>query len=433
MKQRNLLIILLMLVFATSCSTSRNGVHRRGRPDNAALGIQHQRDNADIGDGARRQRPPTWQQQLSVRLDSLLLDSLFSTIQAGVCVYDLTDDAMIYARGATQRLRPASTEKMVTAVAALDLLGPQYCFETRVYAAGSIKDGRLNGDLWFVGGMDPLFGRVDLNELCKAVRQSGIKHIDGRVMLDLTKKDEDKWGWGWCWDDDNPSLKPLLIDGKDVFADVVAEALKKSGIQLKSSRQAILSGQLPATASLLATRSRPLPAVLEPMMKQSNNLCAESVFYQMGTTRKSIVSTINDVISRAYAEVKPSPTLLPSAADLTQIADGSGLSLYNYQTPQTFIALLRHAAINQDIFSALWASLPIAAVDGTLRNRMASTPAANNVRAKTGTVTGVSTLVGYCTRLSNNHMLAFAIMTQGVQRGADGRRYQDSVCTLLCE
>lgn len=64
---------------------------------------------------------------------------------------------------------------------------------------------------------------------------------------------------------------------------------------------------------------------------------------------------------------------------------------------------------------------------------MAETPAAFNVRAKTGTVTAVSTLVGYATQRSTNHLIAFAIMNQGVRRSADGRTFQDKVCALISE
>lgn len=64
---------------------------------------------------------------------------------------------------------------------------------------------------------------------------------------------------------------------------------------------------------------------------------------------------------------------------------------------------------------------------------MAGTPAAANVRAKTGSVTAVSTLVGYTTQRSTGHLIAFAIMNQGVQRMADGRALQDKICILLSE
>ena len=116
------------------------------------------------------------------------------------------------------------------------------------------------------------------------------------------------------------------------------------------------------------------------------------------------------------------------------VADGSGLSLYNYQTPETFTRLLTYAAARQDsIYLPLLEALPIAGVDGTLEKRMKDTPAAANVRAKTGSVSAVSTLVGYTTQRSTGHVFAFAILNNGLPRMAEGRTLQDKICVLLSE
>jgi D-alanyl-D-alanine carboxypeptidase/D-alanyl-D-alanine-endopeptidase (penicillin-binding protein 4) len=115
-----------------------------------------------------------------------------------------------------------------------------------------------------------------------------------------------------------------------------------------------------------------------------------------------------------------------------KFADGSGLSLYNYVTAELMVGLLRYAWQKQDIYTRLLASLPIAGVDGTLEKRMQNTVAQGNVRAKTGTLTGISSLAGYCTA-SNGHRLAFCIINQGIMRMADGRGFQDRVCRALCE
>ena len=63
---------------------------------------------------------------------------------------------------------------------------------------------------------------------------------------------------------------------------------------------------------------------------------------------------------------------------------------------------------------------------------MVGTSAQGNVRAKTGTVTAVSALAGYCTA-PNGHRLAFSIINQGVRRTSDGRNFQDRVCIALCQ
>ena len=89
------------------------------------------------------------------------------------------------------------------------------------------------------------------------------------------------------------------------------------------------------------------------------------------------------------------------------IADGSGLSLYNYVSPELEVAFLRYAYANDNIYPHLITAMPIAGVDGTLEKRMRSGYAHGNVKAKTGTVTGVSALTGYCTA-ANGHLLCFS-------------------------
>jgi len=115
-----------------------------------------------------------------------------------------------------------------------------------------------------------------------------------------------------------------------------------------------------------------------------------------------------------------------------RIADGSGLSLYNYVSAELETMMLRYARRNDNIYEHLNRSLPIAGVDGTLQNRMKNTAAQGNVRAKTGTLTGISSLAGYCTA-ANGHQLCFSIINQGVMRGAQGKAFQDKVCKVLCE
>jgi len=115
-----------------------------------------------------------------------------------------------------------------------------------------------------------------------------------------------------------------------------------------------------------------------------------------------------------------------------RIADGSGLSLYNYVSAELETRLLRYAWRNQRIYEHLYPSLPIAGVDGTLEKRMRKTAAEGNVRAKTGTLTGISSLAGYCLA-ANGHELAFCIINQGIMRNQSGKDFQDRVCQLLCE
>lgn len=408
------------VALVTGCGSSRKAVRRQQMPDGrmAALGMTGSAATPMVTAQSKASKKVlTANERLTMRIDSLLQaeDSLLTVSQLGLQIVNLTTGDIIYSYDARQRMRPASTEKVVTAIAALDQLGPHYQFQTQLLATAPLKDGVLQGDLYIKGGMDPLLSAADVRVLAQRLKAAGVHKVTGRLLADASFKDEDEFGWGWCWDDDNPTLTPLLLGGKPGLAAQMLSALRNAGITLAKG---VAKGVAPATARCLAAFYRPLAEVLLPMMKESDNLCAESVFYQLGRSRKLIAPRIYQILN----------------AEGSSVADGSGLSLYNYQTPEVFTRLLAYAAARPDsIFNPLLEALPIAGIDGTLKKRMTGTPAAANVRAKTGSVTAVSTLVGYTTQRSTNQLIAFAIMNQGVSRMAEGRNFQDKVCVLLSE
>lgn len=365
-----------------------------------------------------------WIKSLTDSLHLLLQDELFSTSQVGISVYDLTDDTLLFAYNARQRMRPASTEKILTAITALEELGADYKFFTKLYIDGEIRGGALHGDVYVKGGFDPTFGRTDLQGFVEALASINIKSVKGALCADVSMKDTLKWGMGWCWDDDNPDLTPLLLGGKDVFLTRFEQALKKKGIHIGVLKKA----ECPSDAVLLKSISTPIDKVLGRMMKESDNLYAEAVFYALAAkdrkpyaSRKEAMYSIEKMIG--FLGFEPAKY---------RVADGSGLSLYNYLTPELETALLRYAFSRQEIFTSFYESLPIAGVDGTLKKRMIDTPAFNNVRAKTGTLTGVYSLAGYATA-ANGHQLAFCIINQGVESASEARAFQDKVCVLLCK
>lgn len=225
----------------------------------------------------------SWSVCLQDGLDSLLQDELLFTSQLGLCVYDLTDDTLLYAYQAKQRMRPASTEKLVTAVTALSELGSDYRFATRLFYTGEIRGRVLHGDLYVVGGFDPCFGKEDLLSFGKALKESDVDSITGRLYADVSMKDTLQWGWGWCWDDDMPVLTPLLYGKKNIFIRTFSEVLHGLGIRHVFGGQA----RCPQNGVLLAGRTRQLADVLHPMMKESDNLCAEALFYQLAPVQEN--------------------------------------------------------------------------------------------------------------------------------------------------
>lgn len=366
-----------------------------------------------------------WPQNIQYRLDSLMQSKLLETSMVGMIVYDLTADSILYKVNERQALRPASTMKLVTAITALDRLGGSYQFRTQLYHTGSIEENTLKGDLYCVGGFDPAFNGDDLRAFVESVHQMGIDTICGRVVADLSMKDADLLGEGWCWDDDNPKLSPLSI-GRDIeFLDRFVKKLSEDSIVFTGIR--LSNSSLPNDARILCTRTHTMDQILQRMMKVSDNFYAEAMFYQLGAAIGRRPAKAKD----AASVVKQLIQKVGNGKNPYRVADGSGLSLYNYVTPELEMRLLRYAYRNSQIYQHLLPSLPIAGRDGTLKTRMKGTFAEENVKAKTGTVTGVSALAGYCTA-ANGHQLCFSIINQGIMKSDPGRNFQDKVCNALC-
>lgn len=347
------------------------------------------------------------------RLDTLLVNDIFDRTQLGLYVYDITADSPLYAHGERQCLRPASCMKVMTAVTALQHLGGDYKYRTELYADSTTVAIR--------GGMDPMFGADDLRAFIQTLRADSISTITGPIILDVSLKDTTTLGWGWCWDDSAVPLTPLLYSGKANFESHLRQAFKDAGIAFDGS---FVHKTIPAEARLLAVRTHTIDQILQPMMKKSNNLYAETLFYQLPQTHR--YASHKD----AAAQVNHLISLTGHNTDHYQVADGSGLSLYNYVTAELLVDVLRYAYTNREIYNHLVTALPIMGRDGTLRKRCIGTSAQDRVQAKTGTVTGVSSLAGYALA-PNGHQLAFAIINQGIRHTSTGRNFQDRVCQAL--
>lgn len=365
-----------------------------------------------------------WPKSIQHSIDRLLQSNLFQTSQVGIMVYDLTADSTIYRHNERQMLRPASTMKAITAITAIDRLGGSYQFKTNLCYTGKVENKTLTGDVYCVGGMDPRFNSDDMTAFVESFRKMGVDTIRGHLYADKSMKDLDLLGEGWCWDDENPQLSPLLFSRKDKFMDRFEKDLRDAGIIVQAFSA---FAEKPDTAYCICTRFHTLDQILMKMLKESDNLYAESMFYQIAASSGEHPATAADarkIIHRLIDKVG-------LKGSNYKIADGSGLSLYNYVSPELEVRLLRYAYQNQNIYIHLLPALPDAGIDGTLKDRMKGSFTRGNVKAKTGSVTGVFTLAGYCTA-SNGHKLCFSIMNQGVMHGKNARAFQDKVCETLC-
>lgn len=369
----------------------------------------------------------TWLGHVQQQMDSLCRSAISESSQLGIYIYDLTDNQPVFAFNPRHRMRPASCEKLVTSITLLDQADGLKPLATEVIATGQLAGGVLEGDIYLTGDMDPLLTRSCLDSLAQTLHQAGIDSVAGRLCELMPPYEVPSYGWGWCWDDDYGPMAAHLMDGMEGIQTGWTDALTQTGIKLLTDRVAEVS-QMEGESILTLRIEHDVDKVLEDVLKKSDNIYAECLFYRLAsmtgkkqTARHQAVEVINGLIERLGLDSKD-----------YLIADGSGLSLYNYVTPHLLVTLLNHAHNTEAIRTHLEPCLPIAGVDGTLKRRMTGSAAQGNVKAKTGTVEGVSSLSGYLTA-ANGHLFSFSIINQGVARTRTGQNFQDAVCRLLCE
>ncbi len=160
-------------------------------------------------------------------------------------------------------------------------------------------------------------------------------------------------------------------------------------------------------AVLVAVPSRPLTDIMTPMLKRSINVYADALL-RLATGTDGTRET-----PAALAAVQRRLREWGVAEDAARIVDGSALSRRNLLSAEALVAVLAHEQKGASA-SPLLQALPVAGVDGTLAERMKGTAAAGNVRAKTGTMTGVRSLAGYVTT-RDGESLAFAILVNNYE------------------
>lgn len=450
-------------------------------------------------------------QSLSTRMEALLNDALLSAADASIAVFDLTADKLLYEYRADKLCRPASVQKLITTIAALNRLGTDYTLRTELRYTGTLgPDSILYGDFYVVGGFDPEFSSSDLNNLITAIPTAGIRSITGTVLADISMADSTYWGSGWCWDDApasfQPYYSPLLLEKgcvevcvsptvKDSIPTIVclpasswyeienhaicyndsAGPLRITRDWQQGSNRIIISGNVershtrklsiqtsdqhffslfterilrsgigatdfgygicPPTAHTIASIERPVTAVVNEALKESDNLNAEALFYHLAAADGKSYATANDAVRKidslltiVYRNYRAGDASMKSYPH--KIVDGSGLSSYNMISAHMLLDCLRYAYSQKDIYDILTTSLPHSGVDGTLKGRMTSKSMRNRIIAKTGSMTGVSTLAGYA-HAANGHTLAFVILTQHVLKLSQARAWQDKVCSAI--
>jgi D-alanyl-D-alanine carboxypeptidase/D-alanyl-D-alanine-endopeptidase (penicillin-binding protein 4) len=204
------------------------------------------------------------------------------------------------------------------------------------------------------------------------------------------------------------------------------ESLRHAGVIVYGD---VANGVVPNGLLTIAQHSQPIEAMIINMNKVSDNLSAENTLKVLGAKRNGIPGSAKSGLSI----IKLFLSNLGMDTTKFYLADGSGVSRYNLLSTDQLVQLLSEMYKQQKIFPMFYNSLPIAGVDGTLAERMKTYPVACNLRAKTGTLNGVSCLSGYV-QSRDGEMLVFSIIMQNyITSTSDYRQVQDRIGVLLAE
>ncbi len=373
-------------------------------------------------------------EKLHTDIDTVLQETLFTTASVGIKVVAVRNGEVLYEKNPRKLHHPASTTKLFTAATALARLGPDYRFETTLYVDAD-ADTQVIGDIYFKGRADPVLQPQDIMKLVDTLLEAGVKSIQGDIVVDATYLDTVREGPGWMWDDRPLRISALSIRQIEPEPGTRSRALAcgyllkneliEKGIEMIGD---VVPGTVPLDAQTVAKHvSPPLADILKLMNKPSNNWIAELLFKTIGAEVMGEPGTWQkgrDAINEFLEEIMGEPPV-------HRFVDGSGLSRYNLLNAELLTRLLVSMHHDFKLMPEFLASLPIAGVDGTLRSRMQGMSAEKMLRAKTGTLSGVSALAGYTTT-ADGEVVAFGILiSHYVGSATPARDIQDQIGSYL--
>lgn len=392
-------------------------------------------------------------------IDSLVNQAQFARANLGILIIDPAAGDTIYSHNAGKLFVPASNQKILTGTVALAQLGPEYRYRTTFVTHGRIDNGMLDGDLIVIGRGDPTVSdRVKgnamtfLQSVADSLSAHGIRRITGAVRPGGNAFPDSVYGYGWEWDDlRGESAAPVdelelnegmvrsaaRINGRDTivavatnspttaYLDAVTQALTSRGVVIDHPQPGPMDDLSVRSDTLYAFSSPPLREILKPFLKPSQNQIGEALIKTLGLekTGVGIADSGAVVIRRQLAAWGIDSTS-------TVVYDGSGMSRHDLVTPEAIVKIL--VAIQRDpAYSAFYDALPIAGIDGTIRTRMVGTPAANNIRAKTGALEFVRSLSGYVTTAAGEKLVFSMLSNHYPGSVADVTKLQDQIGILL--
>lgn len=366
--------------------------------------------------------------------------------RVGAAVANLATGELLYARDADVPLTPASTLKLLTAAAALEVLGAEHRFATQVVT------GADPGEVILLGGGDPTLATTDpampgATSLAELAEQTALALGDAGVDTARLGFDESLFSgpavnphWRPTYvpsgvaapvsalavdgGRETPGLAARVADPALATAEAFAELLDEQGIAVDGDPY---RAEAAADAvSLANAESAPLGDIVEYLIASSDNDFAEIVARQVaiGLGRPGAAEE---------AAVAVTDTLAGLGLDISALTvlDGSGLARGSAVPAALLVELLVLAAdpAHPDLRPVL-TGLPVAAFNGTLLERVEAAPGL--VRAKTGTLTGVHSLAGFV-QADDGTVYAFALLADDADDSIEARAALDDAAAALAE
>ncbi len=336
---------------------------------------------------------------------------------SGAYVRDATTGKVLFSQRSTVPRILASNTKLFTSSAILAKLGPDATFPTEIESDGTNDPttGVFTGDIYLRGGGDPTFGTsafikrfwgtgASIEDLADELGATGITRINGRVLGDESRFDslrgipDSHYGFDR---DLGAALSALTFDRG--LANIRGTALQSNpplfaAQQLTSAlkgRHVRVTGKpsvgiTPSDAQVLSSvQSPPLSTILTLQNKESDNFFAETLLKDL--------ASVNGAQGTTARGARAAVAFARRLGARVRMVDGSGLDRRDQAAPKEVVDLLdAMRRRDPDEWGALLDSLPIAGRDGTLVDRMRHGAARGRCHAKTGTLSDVSTLSGYC-------------------------------------
>jgi D-alanyl-D-alanine carboxypeptidase/D-alanyl-D-alanine-endopeptidase (penicillin-binding protein 4) len=363
----------------------------------------------------------------------------------------------IYSQSSATPMIPASNIKLLTATAILKTFAPTERLKTDVRTTGAVTAGVLDGNLWIVGGGDPLIETNDYaafnskvfhdkphihssyEHLADLIVATGIKEVKGSVVGDESRYDRQRYvpSWRPIYVSDGeagPASSIEVNDGFRIFepkpvavaapathaAELMTALLAQRGVKVDGPAA---EGATPAgTRVVTSLPSVTISDMVTEMLQESDNMTAELMVKELGLRKAGGGTT--DAGLRVVSTVLQGMGL-PLTGYVAH--DGSGLDRGDRATCALLMAAL--AAAGPD--SQLARSLSVAGQSGTLVNRFVGTPIAGHLRAKTGSLDFVVALSGFLDN-GTSVPVTFAMIANGLPKpGVISRHLQDQLVQVL--